>query len=315
MATQNHKRVVLSLGGNAFVQSDQSLTMATQFQFAREALFHLQPLVADEIQLLITHGNGPQVGHMLIRVEESLGKAYAVPLEVCVAESEGELGYVLEQTLYNLMSDWNIHRPLAGLLTQVLVDADDPAFEHPTKPIGPFYTREQSKELTQKGFHVIEDAGRGYRRVVASPQPKQIIETEVIELLLQSGVIVIAAGGGGIPVIKENGRLVGVEAVIDKDWATALLGEAIGAELMIVLTGIPCAYRNFNQPNQEPIGQITVPKAKQLIQEGHFAPGSMLPKMEAAVTFVERPKAKTIICNPQSLPQALQGTAGTIVKS
>jgi carbamate kinase len=308
-------RVVTVLGGNALVKAGQPLTMAGQFRFAAEALSYIRPLLAPSSQLLITHGNGPQVGHILTRVEEALGKVYAIPLEVCVAESEGELGYVLAQTLHNLLDAMNTPRPIANLLTQVVVDADDPAFGQPSKPIGPFYTHAQADELRHKRFRVVEDSGRGYRRVVPSPRPKEIVETSVIEQLLSAGVIVIAAGGGGVPVVRENGYLRGVEAVVDKDLASALLGKTLGARLMVILTGVPCAYCCFGTARQQPIGRIDAHKARQLVLEGHFAPGSMLPKMQAAIEFATQPGAKAIICDPPSLTAALVGKAGTIVES
>jgi carbamate kinase len=306
-------RAIVVLGGNAFVPRHGRLTMAGQFRFARAALSHLQPLFREDIQLLISHGNGPQVGHILIRVEEALGKAYSIPLEVCVAESEGELGYVLEQTLHNLLIEVGAARPIAGLLTQVVVDADDPAFANPTKPIGPFYSAPQAKALRRQGFEVREDAGRGFRRVVPSPRPREIVEVEVIRRLLDMRIIVIAAGGGGIPVVRENGRLRGVEAVVDKDLAAALLGETLGADLLVILTGVPCAYRHFGTAQQEPIRCITVGQARRLLEEGHFPPGSMGPKIEAAIQFADRPGRAVVICDPASLSGALAGHAGTVI--
>ncbi len=308
------RRVVVVLGGNAFAARSGRLTMVGQLRFAHDALQHLELLLADDIELLISHGNGPQVGHILTRVEEALGKAYSIPLEVCVAESEGELGYVLEQSLYNVMHETCRSRPVVSLLTQVIVDENDAAFEHPTKPIGPFYGAAEAEPLRQKGFHVIEDAGRGYRRVVASPRPCEIVEIDVIRSLLEMGVTVIAAGGGGIPVVRHDGQLQGVEAVIDKDLTAALIADQLDADLLVVLTGVPCAYRNFNTPRQEAIARAGVDLACKLLEEGHFAPGSMGPKMEAAIQFVSKPGRRAIICDPPSLSAALQGRAGTIVE-
>lgn len=307
------QRVVVVLGGNAFVKEGDRLTMAGQFQFARDVMRQLRPLLGHDVQLLLSHGNGPQVGHILIRVEEALGKAYEIPLEVCVAESEGELGYVLQQSLYNALTEAGLSRTIAPLLTQVEVSQHDPAFENPSKPIGPFYTEAQAVILRDKGFAVIEDAGRGYRRVVASPQPVKVIEIDAIRALLEMGAIVIAAGGGGIPVVRRDGRLQGVEAVIDKDRTAALLAESLSAQRLIILTGVPCAYRNFNTPQQEPIGRVRAGEAQQLIDQGHFAPGSMLPKMEAAVKFAGSGLGQAIICDPASLAAALSGQAGTII--
>lgn len=308
------ERTILVLGGNAFASPDRPLTMAAQFEFARSALRSLKPVLSDGRDLVITHGNGPQVGHMLIRVEEALGKAYEVPLEVCVAETEGELGFVIEQTLHNVLAEWGLRRPIAGLLTEVIVDADDPAFANPAKPVGPFYTAEQAQELERTGFTVREQPGRGFRRVVPSPQPREIVDVQIVEALLDAGAIVIAAGGGGIPVVSENDQLRGVEAVVDKDLTSALLGAAIDARLMIILTDVPCAYRDFNTPKQTPIERIPVKEARRLLDEGHFAEGSMRPKIEAAIAFSSRAGCRTIISNVETLERALTGRAGTIVE-
>ncbi len=308
------ERTILALGGNAFASPGKPLTMARQFEFAKLVFQSLSPLLIDHRELVISHGNGPQVGHMLIRVEEALGKAYAVPLEVCVAESEGELGYVIIQTLHNVLNEWRQHRPIASILTQVVVDQKDSAFESPTKPIGPFYTDEQADEVRQRGFPLREETGRGFRRVVPSPYPREIVDVDVIESLLRAGVLVVAAGGGGIPVIRDGEQMRGVEAVVDKDLTSALLGELIDARLMLILTDVPCAYQDFNTPNQSPIGRIGIAEAQQLLNEGHFAEGSMKPKIEAAIQFSRRSGCRTIICNVDILDQALNGLAGTIIE-
>lgn len=305
---------VVVLGGNAFAKPGTPLTMAGQFAFASEVLSKLRPLFEGRSPVILTHGNGPQVGHILTRVEVALGQAYAIPLEVCVAESEGELGYVLEQTLHNLLAEWHVPRPIVTLLTQVVVDPADPAFVNPTKPIGPFYSAVQADEMRQKGFVVRDDAGRGFRRVVPSPAPSEIIEIDVMRMLLEAGVFVICGGGGGIPVVREAGRLRGVEAVIDKDLTSALLGEMLGARRMIILTGVPNAFRDFNTPKQQPLGRIGVCEARQLLRAGHFAPGSMGPKIEAAIQFASRTGARAIICDPTDLSAALRGNAGTIIE-
>jgi carbamate kinase len=308
------QRVVVALGGNAFAAPDQPLTMAGQFEFAHRALSQLLPLLGRDTHLLIAHGNGPQVGHILTRVEESLGKAYAVPLEVCVAESEGELGYVLEQALHNVLAEHGLSRPIASLLTQVVVDPSDPAFAHPTKPIGVFYDRQQAEELLRRGFHVVENAGRGYRRVVPSPQPLEIVGVDVMRKLLELGVAVIAAGGGGIPVIRRGTSFEGVEAVVDKDLTAALLADQLDAQWLVILTDVPCAYRWYHAPRQAPIRRSSASEIRQYIHEGHFSPGSMQPKMEATIRFVTSPGRRAIITNPASLAGALQGAAGTIVE-
>lgn len=306
-------RLLIALGGNAFVTPDEPLSMAGQFQFAGQLAQQLAPLFTPDRQIVLTHGNGPQVGQMLIRVEQALGEAYAVPLEVCVAESEGELGYVLQQSLHNALRERQLEQPIAGILTQVVVDQGDPAFDNPSKPIGPFYDSEQAKQLMAEGLDVREDAGRGYRRVVPSPRPVRIVECNVIEALLEIGVIVIAAGGGGIPVFEEHGGLRGVEAVVDKDLSSALLGEALGADLLLILTGVPCAYRWFGTSRQEPILRATPAEAETLIAAGHFAPGSMLPKIEAASLFARKPPRRAVICDPASALDAIAGRAGTTI--
>ncbi len=307
-------RVVAVLGGNAFVTSGQHLTMDGQIQFAHQAMLQLQCLFTDDIELLISHGNGPQVGHILTRVELALGKAYSIPLEVCVAESEGELGYVLELALHNVQARLGKHRPIAALLTRVIVDENDAAFQNPTKPVGVFYSSIQAEELRKQGFAVCEDSGRGFRRVVASPIPREVPELGVIDQLLSMGTIVIAAGGGGIPVVRDGNQIRGVEAVIDKDRTAALMADQLDARLLIILTDVPCAYLNYRSARQTPIPRISPSDANQLIASGHFAPGSMLPKIEAAVQFVNRPGRKAIICDSSSLSKSLLGEAGTTVE-
>lgn len=307
------KRVVAVLGGNAFAGHGR-ITMDGQFEFAHRAAEQLMPLVGDDVQLLISHGNGPQVGHILRRVEAALGQSYALPLDVCVAESEGELGFVLEQALRNTFRAHGKPREVVSLLTQVEVSADDPAFDNPTKPIGPFLNQQQTDQLRAAGAHVMQDAGRGYRRVVPSPSPCRILELEAIRLLLEARQIVVAAGGGGIPVIEEQTRHVGVEAVIDKDLTGALMANQLDAELLVILTCVPCAYLDFNTPQQKPISRATPERMKGYLKEGHFAPGSMQPKVDATIQFVSDSRRRAIICDVESLPLALSGEAGTIIE-
>ncbi len=306
-------RVVAALGGNAFAPPGEELTMAGQFRFAREALGRLAPLLGAGVELVLAHGNGPQVGHMLIRVEEALGRAYALPLSVCVAETEGELGYVLSQSLHNVLASLGVRRPIASLLTQVRVDAGDPAFADPTKPVGPFYTEAQARELARQGFAVREDAGRGWRRVVPSPEPVGVIDVDVIEMLLARGALVVAAGGGGVPVVERDGALEGVDAVIDKDLAAALLADRVGASLLVILTDVPCAYTDWRTAAQRPVGRVTASRARELLAEGHFPPGSMGPKVEAAARFAARAGRRAIITNPATVAAALAGEGGTLV--
>ena len=307
------KPAIVVLGGNAFAKRGRPLTMKGQFEFAQDVSQKLVSLCAEDRPLVVTHGNGPQVGHMLSRVEAAAGEAYRLPLEVCVAETEGELGYVLQQSLHNVLHEADIARQSVSLLTQVVVDNHDPAFDTPTKPVGPVLTAQQAADFESRGVSVIEDYGRGLRRVVPSPEPVEIIETDIICNLLKEGVVVIAAGGGGIPVIRTNGRLHGVNAVVDKDLASALLGERIGAVLMVTVTDVPCAYCNFRSASQTEIGKINVDDAGHLINEGHFGVGSMLPKIEAARRFCRRGGTRAVICSPENLHDALTGDAGTIV--
>jgi carbamate kinase len=307
-------RIVAVLGGNAFAPPEGELTMLAQFRFAREALESLAPFFVPEVELVLGHGNGPQVGYMLVRVEEALGKAYSLPLDVCVAETEGELGYVLARTLHEVLAERGVRRSVASLVTQVVVEKDDPAFSHPTKPVGPFYRPEQAREVARAGFVLRADAaGRGLRRVVPSPEPKEILDLDVVRQLLAMGVVVIAAGGGGVPVVRDGGRLRGVEAVIDKDLAAALLAHEVGADRLVILTDVPCAYTDFRTAKEAPLRRITASRARELLAEGHFGAGSMAPKIEACARFARGAGRQAIVCNPASLARALEGEAGTIV--
>ncbi|MDH3991936.1 MAG: carbamate kinase [Gammaproteobacteria bacterium] len=299
---------VISLGGNAFAGANESMSMMGQFDFAARTLAPLADLLAQTTPLLITHGNGPQVGYILTRVEEAIGKAYELPLEVCVAESEGEIGYVLQQTLHNLVEG---RRPVATLLTQVLVDEGDPAFADPSKPIGPWFEGEQANALERAGMALVRDPAGRARRVVPSPQPRRIIEIDIIRRMLDLGVVVIAAGGGGIPVVEHDGQLRGVEAVVDKDLATAMLAIEIGAESLVLVTGVEGVYTEFGSARAQLLRRATVEQLRTLAAEGHFPPGSMGPKVEAAAAFAERTGRPAIICQPADLPAALAGGAGT----
>jgi carbamate kinase len=308
--SQVSEKLVISLGGNAFAGANEEMTMSGQFAFAAAALEPLSRFLDSDSQLLVTHGNGPQVGYILTRVEEALGKAYSLPLEVCVAESEGEIGYVLQQTLHNLTRG---RHPVATLLTQVLVDENDPAFLNPTKPVGPWFELQQAATLEAAGIALVYDSdGRG-RRVVPSPRPMSIVEVQVIRQMLELGVIVIAAGGGGIPVVERNGRLEGVEAVVDKDLATALLAVAIGADLLVLVTGVPGVYTNFLSGDACLLEHIHPDELEALASAGHFPPGSMGPKVEAAIAYVRATGKRAVICQPGDLVQAIAGKLGTIV--
>lgn len=302
---------MISLGGNAFAAADEDMSISGQFSFAADTLAPLADLLHSGRQILITHGNGPQVGYILTRVEEALGKAYELPLEVCVAESEGEIGYVLQQTVHNLTLG---QRPVATLLTQVLVDANDPAFEHPTKPVGPWFQTDQASALQQAGIALVwDDQGRG-RRVVASPQPREIIEIDVIRQMLELGIVVIAAGGGGIPVVQRDGRLQGVEAVVDKDLATAMLATGVDADQMVLVTGVPGVYRNFGTDSAQLLTSTHPAELEELAAQGHFPPGDMGPKVAAAIDYVRSTGRRAVICQPADLAAAIAGQAGTIIE-
>ena len=295
---------VIALGGNVLLKRGEPLSFDTQERNVRKAVKSIKN-VAKNNKIIITHGNGPQVGNIMIQVESALGKAYPVPLHVAVAESEGEIGYLLEQALYN-----ELKKPVASILTQVIVNRRDPAFKKPTKPIGPYYNKRQSMILQKKGYSMKKING-GYRRVVASPKPLRIVEAPIIKKLAFMNIIAIAAGGGGIPVFKKHG-LHGIDAVIDKDLASACLAKSIGADMLLILTDVSCVYLNYGKKDQRQLNKLTINEAKRLLAEGHFPEGSMGPKIEAAIEFAEY-GGKAIITNFSSLRAAVAGKSGTIV--
>ncbi|MBT3865662.1 carbamate kinase [Candidatus Woesearchaeota archaeon] len=309
------EKVVVALGGNALIKTGEKPTISNQFKNAKKTMEYLIPLIKNENKLVITHGNGPQVGNILIRVEESLGKAYSIPLEVCVAESQGELGYMIEQSLQNVLTKNKIKIPVVSVLTQVIVDKKDPAFKNPTKPIGPFYSKAQAQKIKKKGYKIVEQVGRGWRKVVASPKPKSIDDVKIIDVLLKNKSIVIAAGGGGVPIVKDKGKILhGAPAVIDKDLASACLANSIKAKTLIILMNEPNAYLNYKKKNQKPIKSLTIKEASKLLKEGQFPKGSMGPKIEAAIKFIKKGGKHTIITSPNKIQKALIGQSGTIIK-
>ncbi|MEK6973221.1 MAG: carbamate kinase [archaeon] len=309
-------KIVLALGGNALIRKGQYGTVYEQFANTRAAAEGIIPLIKKGYKLAITHGNGPQVGNIMIRTEAALDKAYYIPLGVAVAESEGEIGYMIEQTLQNKLKQQGIKRKVVCLLTQVVCDKNDLNVINPSKPIGPFYTKEQvekikSKENTEK-MVFIEDSGRGFRRVVPSPIPKDIVEKETIKKLVDSNIIPVVCGGGGMPVYYEkDGRLEGIDGVVDKDRASALLASQIKADQLIILTGVEKVCLNFNTPQQKQLDKITLNEAKDYLKQGHFPAGSMGPKIEAAVDFLEKGGKQVIITSIDKLMQAVEGNAGT----
>ena len=306
--------MVVALGGNAILRPRQRGTAEEQRANLRQTGRQLVRLIQRGHRLVITHGNGPQVGAILLQQEagRQLGVA-PMPLDVCGAESQGLLGYLIQQTLYNELVKANIEKSVVTILTQTVVDPADPAFANPTKPIGPFYTEEQARELARQTGHVYaEDAGRGWRRLVPSPDPVAIVEAQVIRDLVQQGVVVIAVGGGGIPVVRDAGYLLsGVEAVIDKDLAAARLATQMHADLLVILTDVERVYLGYRTPQQRELVQVTAAEARRYLEAGEFAPGSMAPKVRACIEFVEATGRRAVITSLELLEEAVYGTAGT----
>jgi len=306
------KSILIAVGGNSLIVAGQRGTIPEQFANARRAAEPIAELASRGYSVVVTHGNGPQVGAQLLRSEISSSQAYTLPLDVCVAMTQGEIGYILQTSLQSVLRDRRIGIHVAAIVSQVLVHANDKAFLHPTKPIGPFYSEEVARQKErQAGWTVVEDAARGYRRVVPSPKPCTIIELDVISHCLSQGMIVIALGGGGIPVVVENGAMHGVEAVIDKDRASALLAHQLRVRRMVISTDVEHAYIDFKKPQQQPIDRIDLQEAKKCFNEGHFAEGSMKPKIEAAIDFLEGGGEEVIITNPEHMIEAVEGCGGT----
>lgn len=307
------KKIVLALGGNALGDD-----LAGQMQAVKQTAQAIVDLIAHGHQVVVTHGNGPQVG-MINLAFEAAAKTDVhtpmLPMSVCVALSQGYIGYDLQNALREELLSRNMHIPVATLITQVEVDANDQAFSNPTKPIGSFFSKEEAEQLALKGDILKEDAGRGYRRVVASPQPVDIIEKETVKALIDACHVVIAAGGGGIPVIREGNHLRGASAVIDKDWASAKLAAMIDADMLIILTAVEKVAINFGKPNEQWLDKLTLGDADRFIAEGHFAKGSMLPKVEAAASFARsRPGRKALITVLSKAKEGIEGKTGTIIE-
>jgi len=305
--------VLIALGGNVLTRKHETGKIEEQRENADQICSVLIPLIEQGNHIVITHGNGPQVGSILIQNEQAENIVPAMPLDVLVAQSEGNMGYLFQQSLLNHLRKKNIKRYVVTMITQVLVDSKDNRFSHPRKPIGPFYSEKKAKELTKKKkWEMIEDAGRGYRRVVPSPKPIKVIQRHMIKDLAEKGNIVIALGGGGIPIIKNNkDEYVGIEAVIDKDLASANLAKEIKADMMVILTNVDKVAINFNKPNQKDLDMVTVKDAKKYLAEGHFLEGSMKPKIESAIEFLENRDGKVIITSPEKLHLALKNKSGT----
>ncbi len=308
------KTAVVAIGGNSLIKDKMHQTVRDQYIAAGETCRHIASMIKDGWDVAIGHGNGPQVGFILRRSELAAHELHEVPLDVCGADSQGAIGYALQQNLQNDFRRLGIDKHALTVVTQVEVDADDPAFQNPAKPIGSYMDEEKAKQRRdEEGWAVMEDAGRGWRRVVPSPLPKRIVEEDAVRNLVANGFVVITVGGGGIPVVADrNGDLQGVAAVIDKDYASSLLANRIGAELFIISTAVEKVALNFGKPNQEWIDRLTVSQAKARLEEGvHFAKGSMAPKIQAAVWYLERGGGEAIITNPENVERALAGDTGT----
>ena len=307
------KTLVIAIGGNSLITNAQHMSVPDQYAAIVKTVHHITDLLEHRYRIVITHGNGPQVGFILLRSEHSRGILHQVPLDSIVADTQGALGYQIQQALENEFRRRGLKRSVATVVTQTLVNRDDDAFASPAKPIGEFYTREQAEDrMRVEKWTMIEDAGRGWRRVVASPIPVRIIESKVVRHLVKDGYVVIAAGGGGIPVVAdENGILSGVAAVIDKDLASAVLAREIGADMLVISTAVEKVCLNFGTPGQRALDSITVAEARRFMAEGHFKPGSMLPKIEACIQFVTDSGHEALITCPEALPAALDGHTGT----
>ncbi len=303
---------VIAIGGNSLIANPQRPAVSNQWDAVRETCRHIADMIADGWQIIVTHGNGPQVGYILRRAELAAHEVHPVPLDLIVADTQGSIGYMVQQTLDNSLRRLGINRTIVTVVTQVRVDANDPAFANPSKPIGSFMSKEEANQFVAEGWQVTEDAGRGWRRVVASPKPQAIHEINAIKALFMDNYIVIAGGGGGIPVIRnEQGSLRGAYAVIDKDRASSLLAQELRADVFVISTGVEKVSLNFNTPQQVDLDQMTLQEANQYMQEGHFAKGSMQPKIEAATDFVRMGGPVAFITNPQNLSRAMAGETGT----
>ena len=309
------ERIVVALGGNAILRSKQLNSYAGQFDNIRRTCRQLVELLAEGYQPIVTHGNGPQVGNLLIQNEAAASLVPAVPLDVCGAETQGQIGYMIQQALKNEMSARGLSRPVASLVTQVLVDADDPAFAAPVKPIGPFLPREVAEQrMREKGEAWTEIDARGWRKLVASPQPIGIVEVDVIHALLDAGVVIVACGGGGVPVLRRpDGRLEGVEAVVDKDSAAARLALEVRAAALLILTDVPGVAIEFGKPTQQFLRRVPLTELERLLVREPFSAGSMGPKVRAAYRFVRDGGGQATICALEDALAGLRGTAGTLV--
>jgi carbamate kinase len=313
MASMSGRVAVVAIGGNSLIKDPYHKTVPDQYQAAHETTEHILSMIKDGWNVVVTHGNGPQVGFILRRSEMAASELHEVPLDVCGADTQGAIGYSLQQNLQNAVRQAGLDRSVATVITQTEVAADDPAFTHPSKPIGSFMDQQEADRRRQEGWDLVEDANRGYRRVVASPVPLSIVELPIIRRLLESGTVVIAVGGGGIPVVASpTGELHGVAAVIDKDFASALLANALDADLLLISTAVEQVALNFGTPQQQWVGRLTLSEARRYLAEGgHFAGGSMAPKIQAMINYLEHGGHEALITSPSSIEAALAGKTGT----
>lgn len=310
------KKLVIALGGNALQEAGKPATAQAQLEVVEKTSEYIADIVERGYEVIVAHGNGPQVGRIVIQNEVASASTPAMPFDVCGAMSQGMIGYHIQQGLSKVLRHRGINKNVVTVVTQVVVDKDDPKFKAPSKPIGPFYTEEEAKAIAaEKGYNMKEDAGRGWRRVVASPLPVEIVELDAVKTLNDAGFVVVTVGGGGIPVVRnEAGDLEGVAAVIDKDLASEKLARDMDADALVILTAVEKVSINFKKPDQKDLDRMSAAEAKQYIKEGHFAPGSMLPKIEAALNFVEsKPGRIAIITSLDKAVDAIEGRAGTTI--
>jgi carbamate kinase len=313
MTSMNGRVAVVAVGGNSLIKDPKHETVPDQYQAAHETCEHIATMIKDGWRVVVTHGNGPQVGFILRRSELAAHELHEVPLDVCGADTQGAIGYALQQNLLNVFAHAGVHRDVATVICQTEVAAGDPAFAHPSKPIGSFMDARQAARRREQGWDLIEDANRGWRRVVASPRPLRIVELPVIRRLVDAGVVVVTAGGGGVPVVTAaDGDLRGVAAVIDKDLASALLAQALGAGLLLICTAVERVALHFGTPQAQWVDHLTLSEAKRYLAEGtHFKGGSMAPKIQACINYLDSGGQEALITSPQHIEAALAGKTGT----
>lgn len=310
--SKSKKLALIAIGGNSIIKSGQRGTIEEQFQNIEETCRSIVQLVLRGYRVIVTHGNGPQVGAQLLRSELAAHQVYTHTLDVCVADTQGSMGYMIQNSLQRALDDNDCDDEVGSVVTQVVVDENDPAFKNPTKPVGPFYNEDEAKEKTEQlNWQMVEDAARGYRRVVPSPIPQEIVEARMIQAAVDDDIIVIAVGGGGVPVVRRDDRLFGIEAVIDKDRASSILAQSLKADLFIISTDAEKVCLNFKKPDQKELDRLTIEEANRYMKDGHFPPGNMGPKIEAVVNYMEAGGSHAIITTPENLGRAVDGGTGT----